>query len=95
MIGNSQKLTVSIFGKKYSLVTDESEELVSEAALLVESLLQQMVSASTSPSEMVKRTTFVALKIAVDLLKQSSALDAAYTKAETLNDLLRDSVTSS
>jgi cell division protein ZapA (FtsZ GTPase activity inhibitor) len=96
MVSNKKNITVSILEKKYSLLTDESEELVSQAALLVESLLRQMVqssaSGSISPAEMVKRTTFVALKIAVDLLKQSSSLDEVYGKVNVLNNILNDAL---
>jgi cell division protein ZapA (FtsZ GTPase activity inhibitor) len=96
MISDQKTLTVSILGKSYSLITDEKKEVVEAAARLVESYLSKIsgaaVGTSTSPAEMVKVTTFVALKFAVDLLKERDMLKAVNDRTAKLNDLIEDSL---
>ena len=87
-MSNKRTLTLSILGKSYSLVTDEDRLVVEDAALLVESLLKQMATTTTSPADAVKKTTFVALKLAVDLLKEQKALQDVGKKTTSLNTLL-------
>lgn len=92
MMSNKESLTVSILGRSYSLRTDEDRQIVEGAAQLVESLLNRFAAAGTSPTEMVKKSTFVALTIAVDLLKERKALEDVGSKTATLNGLLKDSL---
>lgn len=89
---NQRALTVSILGKKYSLLTDETNEIVEQAAQLISNALQQIESSQTTSTDMVKKTTFVALKIAVDLIKERKALQGMHDKTTALNNLLRNSV---
>lgn len=91
-MSNQNKLTVSILGRSYSLLTDERHEIVEEAATLVESYLKSMGGSTTSPAEMVKKTTFVALKVAVDLVKERNELQLANNKANSLSDLIKNSL---
>lgn len=102
-MSDQKTLTVSILGKSYSLRTDEKKEVVEEAARLVESCLGKMVGGtsitgtpvsgtSTSPAEMVKVTTFVALKFAVDLVKERDMIKAVNDRTAKLNDLIEDSL---
>ena len=91
-MSNKRTLTLSILGKSYSLLTDEDRLVVEDAALLVESLLNQMAIATASPADAVKKTTFVALTLAVDLLKERKALQDAGSKTTSLNTLLRETL---
>lgn len=83
--------TVSILGKKYSLLTDEKQETIEEAARLISSCLDEIGGAAAKPSDLVKKTTFVALKIAVDLIKSQKRLRGFSEKTTSLNNLLKDS----
>ena len=88
-MSNQKKLTISILGKSYSLVTDEREEIVNQAAKMLDSLLQRAVGNTTPSPEALRKTTFVALQLAVDFVKKQQELDACSDKAETLNGLLK------
>ena len=83
-------LTVSILGKNYSLVTDEKSDVVESAAQMVEVLMKPLVHAATSPTEMAKKTTFVALQVAVDLIKLKTCNHLVDSKVTTLNSLLKE-----
>ena len=85
-INEKKTLTVSILGKSYSLVTDEEQGIIEHAAQHVESLMERVVHPATSPAEAAKKTTFVALQIAVDLLKKHAELDLL---ADQQADLVR------
>jgi len=85
-MNEKKTLTVSILGKSYSLVTDEEQGIVEHAAEHVESLMQRVVHPAISPAEAAKKTTFVALQIAVDLLKKHAELDLL---ADQQADLIR------
>ena len=43
-----------------------------------------------SPKAILKKTTFVALQIAVDLIKRNQELSAVYSKTDTLNEILKE-----
>jgi cell division protein ZapA (FtsZ GTPase activity inhibitor) len=90
MMNEKRTLTVSILGKNYSLVTDEKSDVVENAAQMVEALMKQLVHTATSPTEMAKKTTFVALQIAVDLIKQQASSRLIDGKVTTLNSLLKE-----
>jgi len=87
-----KKLTVSILGKKYSIVTDEDQVLVEEAANMLHEILHKLIAPSTSLADTAKKTTFVSLQMAVDLLKKRRELEFVTRKTSTLNDLLRESL---
>ena len=91
-MSNKETLNVSILGKSYSLLTDEDRHLVEHAAELVETLLKSIAAPTAPPAEMAKKTTFVALKVAVDLLKERQKLESLDSKTATLNDLLKDTL---
>jgi len=80
----NKELTISILSKSYSIVTDEDSELVEKAAQHVDSLLKNMVGSATSPSDMVKKTTFVALLVAVELLKRRYELERKHQELEAM-----------
>ena len=88
---NKQKtLSISILGKSYSIVTDEEDAIVVEAASMVDQLMQKVATPSSSPIELMKKTTFVALQVAVDLVKQRREFMVVSQKTDTLNDLLKE-----
>ncbi|MBU1008357.1 cell division protein ZapA [Candidatus Dependentiae bacterium] len=90
MIRNKKELTISILGKSYSIVTDEDSQVIEDAAKYVDSLLKRMVGVTHSPAGVMKKTTFVALQLAVDLLKKQQELESIGAKTTTLNDLLKE-----
>ena len=90
-MSNQRKLTVSVLGKTYSLITDENEAVIDQAAQLLDSMMQRTISSTTPSPEVLKKTTFVALQLAVDLIKKRQELDDFADKTQTLNGLLRDS----
>ena len=90
-MSDQRSLKISILGKNYSIVTDEQDDILNEAAVLVDSLMQQMVTSTESSAEMFKKTTFVALQIAVDLIKKQRELKTITNSTKSLNALLRES----
>jgi cell division protein ZapA (FtsZ GTPase activity inhibitor) len=90
-MNEKKTVTVSILGRSYSLVTDEKGAIIEDAAKMVDSLMKRVIDPSTSPSEVPKKVTFVALQLAVDLLKKSAEYDVIGDKISTLNTLLHES----
>lgn len=88
---DTKRLTVSILGKSYSIVTDEDSKVVEEAAQMLDSLLGKVVQGPISPVDLAKKTTVVALQVAVNLLKKRDEFDVAMDKTALLNDLLKES----
>jgi cell division protein ZapA (FtsZ GTPase activity inhibitor) len=88
-MNDKKTISVSILGKNYSLVTDEENSIVEGAAHMVDSLMKHVVNPATSPAEAAKKTTFVALRIAVDLLKKNAEYDVASERIASLNSLLQ------
>lgn len=91
-MNKKKELTIVILGKTYSIVTDEDRQIVETAAQHVDSLLKRTAAMQQSPAEMMKKTTFVALQLAVDLLKKQQELETIGEKTTTLNDLLKESL---
>ncbi|MCK4517517.1 cell division protein ZapA [Candidatus Babeliales bacterium] len=89
-MSNQRKLTVSVLGKNYSLITDENEAVIDQAAQLLDSMMQRTISSATPSPEVLKKTTFVALQLAVDLIKRRQELDDFTSKTKALNGLLSD-----
>jgi cell division protein ZapA (FtsZ GTPase activity inhibitor) len=82
-----KNITVSILGKNYSLTTDESEEEISQAAGLVDSLLKDAMSKIGIHNES-KISILVALQLAMELKRSRKILDSWQEEAETLDTLL-------
>ncbi len=93
-MSDKNRLTVTVLGKSYSLLSDEKSEIVEKAATIVDDLLKRMVGPSMSSAELIKRTTFVAIKVTVDMIKKERELSLIKNKTEALNELLRESSTS-
>lgn len=90
-MNEKKTVTVTILGRSYSLVTDEEPSVIGDAADLVDALMKRVLDASTSPSEVPKKATFVALQIAVDLVKKRAEYDVIGDKISTLNTFLHES----
>jgi cell division protein ZapA (FtsZ GTPase activity inhibitor) len=77
-----KKYTITVFGDSYTVVSDESEERILNAALLVDRLMKEIASkASDMPSQKVAILT--ALKIALQM--QATSLEHDETKAAIKN----------
>ena len=87
---DKKTLSVSILGKTYSLVTDENQTLIKSAAQHVEMLMRQVVPPTISPAEAAKKTTFVALQVAVELLKTRAELAEMSGRLTELNSLIKE-----
>ena len=85
---NIQKnLKVTLFGKNYSIATNEDEVIILEAVELLNDLMKNKVGKATS-IDMEKLAAIIALEIAVDLTKISSQLREYEHKASQLNSLI-------
>lgn len=75
MIAASRKVTVTVGGCAYSLVTDESDELLALASARVNHLLTS-IAGHADPA---RRDAFVMLQLALEIirLEQASAVHAA------------------
>ncbi len=88
-MSEQKSLTVSIRGQNYSIVTDENDEIINEAADLIDVSMKRM-SSKLSSADDVKKTTFVALQMAVDLIKKQKTLESITNKSNMLISLLKD-----
>ncbi len=59
---------VTIFNKEYSLISDESEKHILEAAQMVDALMKNLHDGTKSNSDIQKLSAFAALQIASSLL---------------------------
>lgn len=83
----AKSLKLRIFDKEYTIVSDESEERVTETAHLVDSLMREIVEhAKKLPEERV--AVLAALRLASKLLTVESLKEQERAKAKSLNLLL-------
>jgi len=61
---SAQKIKVTILGESYSLVSDESEELVKSSASLVDTMMQDLTRKLGTAVEARKIAVLVALQLA-------------------------------
>lgn len=71
----SKKYTVTILGQKYSLVSDEPEELIMRAAEIVNGLMAEITQRATS-IDTAKVAVLVSLKLARDYLACQQVVQA-------------------
>lgn len=88
-MSNQKKLTVSILGRSFSLLTDENSEIIEAAAEMVEAYIKGMGGNIAAPADLAKKTTFVALRVAVELIKKDKELQFINNKTNALNDILQ------
>ena len=73
MTNEAKKFTVTILGQTYTIVSDEAEEQVLQAAALVDTSMQEIVKKANSLDSQ-KIAVLVALKYASKFLAQESIM---------------------
>ncbi|MCK4651279.1 cell division protein ZapA [Candidatus Babeliales bacterium] len=84
-----KRLKVNIFGKSYSISTDENQEDVVKAVEMVNSLRSD-IAQKTKLQDNFKIAVLVALKLAGRLTRTQKDLDLWLSNAKRLNDLLEN-----
>jgi cell division protein ZapA len=83
----AKSLKLRIFDKEYTIVSDESEERVTQTAQIVDSLMREIVEhAKKLPEERV--AVLAALRLASKLLTIESKKEQEKLQGESLNLLL-------
>ena len=91
-MNDQRSLRIAILGKNYSIVTDEDSGVLNDAAHLVDSLMRQMTSTPASSAGEVKKITFVALQLAVDLIKKQKESASVVDRTQALTCLLEETL---
>ena len=86
-----KKLKINIFGKSYTISTDEDEEGLLRAAQLVDSLMNG-IAGKTELKDESKIAVLVALQLASDLTKSRKELGLWQTTTKELDALLASEV---
>ena len=87
MISAIKKYKVSIFGKSYSLVSDEAEEHIVASAQLVNVLMRE-ISNSKQLADTTDVAVLVALQLAGELKKLEASMEQENQKQSKLIDLI-------
>jgi len=87
-MSEKRKINLSIVGKEYSIITDENEAIVYEAAKMIDGLLKSTLQESETLSGTSQKVVFVTLKVAVDLIKKQRELETVLSKTKDVNDLI-------
>lgn len=83
----SQHFKLTIFGDQYSLLSDESQEHMIDAARVVDSLMREIASKATN-AESKKIAVLVALQIASKMLKLESLTKQEEEKQKELVEFI-------
>ncbi len=83
-----ERVHVSIFDETYSLVTDEPEEHLKEAALLVDQQMRDIALAGFSDAR--KISVLVALQLASKLLREAQHAQECSEKQNTVSEWLKE-----
>lgn len=83
MITTRKSLKVSILGKSYALATDESSELVYQAAAMLDGLMQSK-AAGVAAGSLDKVALITALQLATDLIKTQQSLKEYESKCKAM-----------
>ncbi|MBA3953973.1 cell division protein ZapA [Candidatus Dependentiae bacterium] len=86
-MSNVTKYKVSIFGESYFLVSDESQEHVNAAALLVDSCMREIAEKSQI-TESKRIAVLVALQLASKALTSMDIVDRQQQKSDRLLALM-------
>lgn len=81
-----KSLKISIMGKLYSIMTDEDDGSIEEAAQIVDDLMKSKMGNSSLSEE--KIAVVVALQLAAEMKKKSKLIEYWQRKAEDLNNLI-------
>ena len=87
-MSEKKKINLSIAGKEYSIITDENEAIIHEAAGMIGNLRKSTLQESETLSGTSQKVVFVTLKVAVDLIKKQRELDTVLSKTKDVNDLI-------
>ena len=91
-MSEKRSLKVSILGKSFSIVTDESDEIINKAAHTIDILMQQLANSSLSRESDEKKMIFVTLQLALDVVKKQKEVETMSDKADTLSSLLQEAL---
>lgn len=80
-----KNLKISIFGKNYTISTDENSEDVVEAARIVDSLMRDKAGQKVAQHDQGQLAITVALELATDLAKTKQQLARWETKIAQIN----------
>ncbi|MFH0898628.1 MAG: cell division protein ZapA [bacterium] len=83
-----KNLKISIFGKSYSINTNEDEHIIFEAVNKVNNLMKNKTKEAPTALDADKLAPIIALELAVDLTKKENILKTYENKAVHLNTLL-------
>lgn len=90
MVAEAKKYKVSILGETYSLVSDEPEEVVNRSFLLIEELIND-ISTKSSTLAGSKIVAFALIKAALKANIVLFELDSYKKKEKRLEDILNHS----
>ena len=83
-----KSLKISVFGKSYSIIADENDQEVLQAAELVNDIMKSKAGKVPQAAENEKIAVVAALQLALELNKSRSVLKRCESKAENLISLL-------
>ena len=84
-----KKLNINLFGKSFSITTDESEAKVFHAVEIVNNLTKNIKS-KTMMSDEIKVAALVALQLASELVDKNSELNLFREKTKQMHSFLGD-----
>ena len=82
-----KKLNINLFGKSYSITTDESEEKVFRAVEIVNDLTKNIKNKAMISDE-IKIAALVALQLASEVAEKRSELSLLQEKTKKMNSFL-------
>ncbi len=82
-----KKLNINLFGKSYSITTDESEETVFRAVEIVNDLTKNIKNKAMISDE-IKIAALVALQLASEVAEKRSELSLLQEKTKKMNSFL-------
>jgi cell division protein ZapA (FtsZ GTPase activity inhibitor) len=92
-MSEKRNISVLIAGKTYSVLTDESETTLTEAAQQLDLLMKDIVGASSlSAAEINKKLTFIALKFSLESIKNAKKVVLIAEKSSFLCKLIDDNL---
>ncbi len=86
-MNKAKNYKVSIFGDHYSLWGDESEECITQAATLLDSLMKE-IAEKYNMADTKKVAVLAALRVASSLLQVEATLERSQHKKQHLIDLI-------
>ncbi|MFA5074867.1 MAG: cell division protein ZapA [Candidatus Babeliales bacterium] len=84
-----KQMDITIHNKNFSINTDENEELIFQAANLVDSLLKNVSNEIKIESKDTQLTVLIALQLATKLIKNRKILKIWQIKTEKLSSLIK------